>query len=214
MEVLKGYNDGNNVIISMEGFEHLLNCLANQKGIKGFDKSDDAVQNIIDVAWRDGMEMLQAPASMGALNATEALYGFGGWLTSRPDRVVFSSNNDAALMAELIAAYADMQSLPKVRESWNELLVSMRGIMLGKGKLFKTWTIGAIFAGADGSVGYKHGQAYKLKMFVDNAGSIFIEDVARENSRVEYESLLAYLKNWHFVQEQPEGVEIHPVNQL
>lgn len=210
MEVLKGYNDGNNVIISMESFEHLLNAMANQK----YTHDNNATQNIIDIAWRDGMEMLQAPASMGALNATEALYGFGGWLTSRPERVVFSSNNDAALMAELINAYADMQSLPAVRESWNELLVSMRGIMLGKGKLFKTWTIGAIFAGADGSVGYKHGQAYKLKIFVDNAGSIFVEDVARENSRVEYESLLAYLKNWHFVQQQPEGVEIHPVNQL
>jgi len=47
------------VTISVEDFEHLLNCMCNQKYLHEFPAKDalDA-QKIIDKAWSEGMELL------------------------------------------------------------------------------------------------------------------------------------------------------------
>lgn len=53
---------GNSVEIERDVFEHLLNCLANQKYVHEM-KLDQRVkaQAVIDEAWRRGMALLQEP---------------------------------------------------------------------------------------------------------------------------------------------------------
>jgi hypothetical protein len=57
------------------------------------------------------------------LTATEALYGFMGWLTSRKTEVTLSGHHDAAVAAELVAEFVKANGLGDVsREDWNKFL--------------------------------------------------------------------------------------------
>lgn len=56
------------------------------------------------------------------LTASEALYGFAGWLTSQPYAVVMSSRDDAAFVADLVELYCETNELAEPRPSWNERL--------------------------------------------------------------------------------------------
>jgi len=55
---------------------------------------------------------------MMELNASEALYGFMGWLTSRDKKVVLSAKHNAAEAAELVARFCDENQLPHLRAGW------------------------------------------------------------------------------------------------
>ena len=61
-----------------------------------------------------------------ALNAAEALYGFCGWLTSRKERTVMSSHDEAGHIAELVDDYSQAQGFEKPRPGWEKELVSMK----------------------------------------------------------------------------------------
>ncbi|MCE3234023.1 MAG: hypothetical protein K0Q50_203 [Vampirovibrio sp.] len=50
------------------------------------------------------------------VTASEALYGFAAWLTSRARPVTFSANHDAAPAADLVAEYVKANTLPDPRE--------------------------------------------------------------------------------------------------
>jgi hypothetical protein len=52
------------------------------------------------------------------MNASEAVYGFAGWLTSRKEKTVMSSTHDAAPVAELVKQFCEENKLPEVTESW------------------------------------------------------------------------------------------------
>lgn len=53
-----------------------------------------------------------------ALSASEAVYGFAGWLTCRAEPVTFGSAHDAALPAELVDAFCKSQELEPPRQQW------------------------------------------------------------------------------------------------
>ena len=69
---LDGHLDGDNVVISQDSFEHILNCLANQKYIGELPQNGDSLsegmheyykvqqenQQAIDNCWRQGMDLL------------------------------------------------------------------------------------------------------------------------------------------------------------
>ncbi len=57
------------------------------------------------------------------LNPSEAVYGFAGWLTCRKEKVVFSSKDDAAGVADLVQQFCDANNLPKVSEHWPQHLI-------------------------------------------------------------------------------------------
>lgn len=68
-----------------------------------------------------------------------------------------------------------------------------------------TFFVEAHFTGADGSSGYKHGMCYKLQV-VQLSQSLLVHGLSRygvpcspEVETVEYESLRAFLRNWHDV---------------
>lgn len=50
--------------------------------------------------------------------ATEALYGFGAWLTTRKEPVTFSEVHDSGKMVELIEEWRIANDLPQVGEQY------------------------------------------------------------------------------------------------
>ena len=55
-------------------------------------------------------------------SASEALYAFCGWLTSRDERVVMSATNDAAQTADLVNTFIEANNLAPPRSGWEQHL--------------------------------------------------------------------------------------------
>jgi len=52
------------------------------------------------------------------ITATDALFGFGAWLTTREEAVTFSRNDDATKMVNLITKFLETNNLPDVSEHY------------------------------------------------------------------------------------------------
>jgi hypothetical protein len=63
-----------------------------------------------------------APTSSDEWRPSEALFAFGGWLTSRRERLVCSATDDAAPMADAIAEFCKRQNLSQPREGWHTVI--------------------------------------------------------------------------------------------
>lgn len=57
------------------------------------------------------------------LSASEAVYGFVGWLTGGPRAVTMSAKHDAALPCELVAQFCEQNELADPKEGWKTGLV-------------------------------------------------------------------------------------------
>ncbi|MEA3523316.1 MAG: hypothetical protein U9R50_10095, partial [Campylobacterota bacterium] len=64
--------------------------------------------------------------------ASEALYGFAGWLTSRDCEVTASSHHDAAIWAELVGAFIEENKLVQPRDGWEHNLTHPSGECSGR----------------------------------------------------------------------------------
>jgi hypothetical protein len=64
---------------------------------------------------------------MNELNATEALFGFCGWLTSRDEKTVMGSKYDAGVIAGLIKTFMEENKLSDVRDGWENNLIHPNG---------------------------------------------------------------------------------------
>jgi len=56
------------------------------------------------------------------LTASEALYGFCGWLTSREELTRMSSKDDASAVVELISEFCKTNKLSQPRDNWDAAL--------------------------------------------------------------------------------------------
>jgi len=56
------------------------------------------------------------------ISASEALYGFGGWLTTRDEPITMSAHDNAAIVAELIDEYIQKQELKEPKDHWEDQL--------------------------------------------------------------------------------------------
>jgi len=54
------------------------------------------------------------------LSASEALYEFCGWLTSRKEKTIMSSSDDASPVANRIKEFCDKNKLAPPREDWDK----------------------------------------------------------------------------------------------
>lgn len=57
------------------------------------------------------------------LTASEAIYGFCGWLTTRAERTAMSARDNAAPIAELIKRFCNKNKLAEPREEWSRNLI-------------------------------------------------------------------------------------------
>jgi hypothetical protein len=63
--------------------------------------------------------------AQACLNATEALFSFVGWLTTRHEPVTFSANCDATVAVDLIADFIKVNNLPECRDDFALRIVPM-----------------------------------------------------------------------------------------
>lgn len=63
-----------------------------------------------------------------ALNASEALFGFSGFLTSRSEPIILSRQHDASVLGQLADAYIKANGLPAIRDGWGKLLKHPEGV--------------------------------------------------------------------------------------
>lgn len=57
------------------------------------------------------------------ISASEALYGFCGWLTTRDEVVELSSTKDAAPIAELIGRFCTVNKLQEPRVNYTDYYI-------------------------------------------------------------------------------------------
>lgn len=57
------------------------------------------------------------------MTASEALYGFAGWLTSREPVTIMSAREHAGPIADLVARFMKANELPDCREGWDKTLI-------------------------------------------------------------------------------------------
>jgi hypothetical protein len=85
----------------------------------GFICSEDGQNQICD--FREGMGDKYGPMLAAALNnlsASEAVYGFAGWLTGRKEQTVMSATDDAAPIARMCGHFIEANKLPEPRDGW------------------------------------------------------------------------------------------------
>jgi len=56
------------------------------------------------------------------LSASEALYAFAGWLTTRGTPVTLSGHHDAGVAANLVHKFCQSQELEEPRDGWDSLI--------------------------------------------------------------------------------------------
>lgn len=61
------------------------------------------------------------------LNPSEAVYGFAAWLTSRDEKTIMSSKDDAAEVADLVSQFCEVNNLPDVSREWPNNLIHPSG---------------------------------------------------------------------------------------
>jgi len=59
--------------------------------------------------------------------ASEALYGFAGWITTREEKVVASASHDSAIWAELVDTFIKENNLDNPRDGWENNLIHPSG---------------------------------------------------------------------------------------
>lgn len=68
------------------------------------------------------------------MTASESLYGFCGWLTTRKEKTIMSSSDDSGCIAELIKQFCDENKLEHPRDGWENNLVHPSGECSGAPK--------------------------------------------------------------------------------
>ncbi len=56
------------------------------------------------------------------LTASEAIYGFCGWLTTRKTKTIMSASNNAAVIADLVKVFCNVNNLSNPRDGWEKNL--------------------------------------------------------------------------------------------
>lgn len=59
---------------------------------------------------------------MSEMTASEALFGFAAWLTTRPTVTTLSSGHDATVAADLVAHFCEVNNLAEPRDDWTDRL--------------------------------------------------------------------------------------------
>jgi hypothetical protein len=61
--------------------------------------------------------------SLEKISASEALFGFCGWLTTSNEKTVMSATDDAAIVADLIKEFMDANDIPNTRKCFPDNVV-------------------------------------------------------------------------------------------
>lgn len=67
-------------------------------------------------------ELLTQKPNPPEFNASEAVYAFVAWLTTRKQRTIMSATDSASLPAELVEKFCKHYNLPEVRPHYTNLI--------------------------------------------------------------------------------------------
>ncbi len=81
--------------------------------------------NARDKVWQ--LEGYLLKQSLSNMSASEALFGFAGWITTRNTEVVASAHHDAGVWAQLVVQFCYENKLTDPREGWENNLVHPSG---------------------------------------------------------------------------------------
>ena len=63
----------------------------------------------------------------GKMTASEAIYGFCAWLTTRDKKTVMSASDDSGAICDLVKMFCEENKLPDPRPAWTTNLVHPSG---------------------------------------------------------------------------------------
>lgn len=87
------------------------------------DGSEDAKSHsLLTKQLPAGTKLYTVSLQRSGITASEAVYGFAGWLTTRNQAVTFGSTHDCAPIAELVDQFVRRQGLTPPRENYADLL--------------------------------------------------------------------------------------------
>ena len=69
------------------------------------------------------LELEKETVRMDSLSASEALYGFMGWLTTRQDVMSVGASYECAPAADAVKEFCDANNLAEPRDRWEKNLV-------------------------------------------------------------------------------------------
>ena len=72
------------------------------------------------------------------LTASEAVYGFCGWLTTRKEQTIMSAKDNCVLICDLIKQFCEENKLGKPRDGWNNNLIHPKGECSGLATIGRT----------------------------------------------------------------------------
>lgn len=111
-----------------------------RKKTKSYDQIAAQAERELDRAFKKDMQLLEeetdgkafvlTPEPPRTMNASEALFSFVGWLTTRDKPVILSAHHTAGVPAELVGLFIKENSLPELREDWNHVLISMKDVAI------------------------------------------------------------------------------------
>lgn len=61
------------------------------------------------------------------LNQAEAVFGFAAWLSSRKERIIMSSTDDAGYLADLCDEFCKVNDFPAISSNWPDNLIHPGG---------------------------------------------------------------------------------------
>jgi len=103
-------------------FESLNNTINRRESFFG-RKTQPIQTNILNETLPDTVNECKCCDCSNELSASEALFGFCGWLSSRKEELKISSTNKCGILAELIEIFCKANNLKEPREKWNEKLI-------------------------------------------------------------------------------------------
>ena len=60
---------------------------------------------------------------MAKLTASEAIFGFCGWLTTQEEKTIMSASDDCAPVIGRIKQFCEINKLPEPRDGWEKNLI-------------------------------------------------------------------------------------------
>lgn len=132
-------------------------------------------------------------------NPHESVMGFIAWLTTLNEPVVLSAKHTPNYIIDLMSIYAKQQKWPDVGDDYDNKIVPMYGVPLPELPPIKMSEHHMKFIGVDGTVGYHKGHPYNLMVGSMRGGGVTVMLGDDEATRVNYDTLAAFLYNWEWV---------------
>jgi hypothetical protein len=89
------------------------------------------VDNIRQVIEHLDSQIKSQPYTLDVLSASEALFGFMGWLTTRDAEVTFSEHHDAGVAVDLVSEFCKVNNLKDPSSGWDKNLTHPTKIIGG-----------------------------------------------------------------------------------